>query len=72
MTAMTTATNTPGPTNGNLTGPNTNTNTSTSTSTRTRAAMTPVDAIGKISKILDQLAPADRKRVLAFVSEGVE
>jgi hypothetical protein len=36
---------------------------------RTRAAMTPVDAISKISKILEQLSPNDRKRVLAFVSE---
>ena len=37
-----------------------------------RAAATPIEAAGKISKILDQLSPADRKRVLAFVSEGVE
>jgi hypothetical protein len=33
--------------------------------------LTAVEAITKISKILDQLSLADRKRVLAFVSEGV-
>lgn len=47
------------------------TNTSGSTG-RTRAVMTPVDAISKISKILDQLSPNDRKRVLAFVTETSE
>ena len=62
---MTTATNT----NGNS---NSNTNGNTG---KTRGPMTPVDAISKVSKILDQLSPADRKRVLAFVSvdsEGAE
>jgi hypothetical protein len=59
MTATATTTNSNGSTNGG-------------TSTRTRAAMTPVDAISKISKILDQLSPNDRKRVLAFVSETSE
>lgn len=39
---------------------------------KTRAVMTPVEAISKVSKILDQLSPADRKRVLAFVSETSE
>ena len=59
---MTTATNTTGST----------TNTNGNTNGKTKAVMTPVDAIGKISKILDQLTPLDRKRVLAFVSEGIE
>jgi hypothetical protein len=59
MTATVTNTNSNGSTNG-------------SPSTRTRAVMTPVDAISKISKILDQLSPNDRKRVLAFVSETSE
>jgi len=59
MTATATNTNSNGSTNG-------------SPSTRTRAVMTPVDAISKISKILDQLSPNDRKRVLAFVSETSE
>jgi hypothetical protein len=41
---------------------------------RETKALTAVEAITKISKILDQLSPADRKRVLAFVnaSEGNE
>lgn len=30
--------------------------------------MTPIDAIGKCGKILDQLEPADRARVLAFLA----
>ena len=42
------------------------------TNGKTRAAMTPVEAITKISKILDQLSAADRKRVLTFVSETGE
>jgi len=48
------------------------TNTNGSSNGRTRAVMTPVDAISKISKILDQLSPNDRKRVLAFVNETSE
>ncbi len=32
--------------------------------------LTAIDAISKISKILDQLSPTDRKRVLAFVNES--
>ena len=60
---MTTTATTPGST--------TNTNGSTDGKSP-RAAVTPIEAAGKISKILDQLSPADRKRVLAFVSEGVE
>lgn len=51
---------------------NANTNGSASSGGKTRAPMTPVDAIGKIGKILDQLSPVDRKRVLAFVSESGE
>jgi hypothetical protein len=31
---------------------------------------TALEAITKITKILDQLTPADRKRVLAFVNES--
>jgi hypothetical protein len=31
---------------------------------------TAIEAITKISKILDQLSPSDRKRVLAFVNEN--
>lgn len=55
----------------NTSGSTTNTNGSTNDKAA-RAPMTPIDAAGKISKILDQLSAADRKRVLAFVSEGVE
>ena len=64
---MTTATNNQGTTN-----TNTNGSANGSANGKTRAAMTPVDAISKISKILDQLGPADRKRVLAFVNESGE
>lgn len=58
---MTTATNNQGTTstNGNTSG-------------KPRAATTPVDAISKITKILDQLTSSDRKRVLAFVNESSE
>ncbi len=31
---------------------------------------TAIEAISKITKILDQLSPTDRKRVLAFVNES--
>ena len=38
--------------------------------TKTPAApMTPIDAVAKISRILKQLSPADRKRVLDFVDD---
>lgn len=33
------------------------------------APMTPIDAVAKISKILKQLSPADRRRVLDFVDD---
>jgi len=33
-------------------------------------ALTPIDAISRIEKILVQLSPSDRKRVLAFVNES--
>lgn len=55
----------------------TNTTTASGTTTTTngspngknsRAPMTAIDAAGKIKKILDQLSPAEQKRVLAFVS----
>ncbi len=54
----------------------TDNNNTTSTSNgegKQREAKVPtaVEAITKISKILDQLSLPDRKRVLAFVSEGV-
>jgi hypothetical protein len=54
------------------TSTNGNSNTTNGTGSKPRAAMTPVDAISKVSKILDQLSPADRKRVLAFVSVDSE
>lgn len=38
--------------------------------TREREPLTAIAAISKIGKILDQLSPVDRKRVLAFVTEG--
>lgn len=63
----TTATNNQGTNNGNS-----NSNGNTGNAAKTKAVMTPVDAISKISKILDQLTPVDRKRVLAFVSETSE
>jgi hypothetical protein len=33
---------------------------------------TAIEALGKINKILGQLSPADRKRVLAFLNESNE
>jgi hypothetical protein len=39
---------------------------------REAKAPTAIDAISKISKILDQLSPTDRKRVLTFVNESNE
>ena len=62
---MTTATNNQGTTNTNG-----NTNGNTNAKAKSRPVMTAVDAIGKIGKILDQLTPIDRKRVLAFHSES--
>ena len=47
---------------------NGNTNGSAVGASRTPRPLTAVDAIGKISKILDQLSPNDRKRVLDFVT----
>jgi hypothetical protein len=55
---------TPNPsTNGNTNG---NTN---GTAKRDPAPLTPIDAVAKISRILKQLSPADRKRVLDFVDD---
>jgi hypothetical protein len=48
---------------------NGNSNTSTK---REAKPPTAIEAITKISKILDQLSPSDRKRVLAFVNESNE
>lgn len=59
-TTNTESTNTP---NGNGSSPN---------GKAPRQAPTAIEAITKIGKILEQLSPVDRKRVLAFVSEGVE
>lgn len=41
-------------------------------SKREAKAPTAIEAITKITKILDQLSPTDRKRVLAFVNESNE
>ena len=32
--------------------------------------LTAIDAISRIGKLLEQLSPSDRKRVLAFVNES--
>lgn len=52
----------------------TNTDSSTTNGNGKREAKTPnaIEALAKIKKILDQLTPTDRKRVLAFVNEGTE
>ena len=34
--------------------------------------LTPIDVLAKINKILEQLSPTDRKRVLAFLNESNE
>ena len=55
------------------TNPGSPTNTNGTTRGRTpKAAPTAIEAITKIGKILDQLSPSDRKRVLAFVNETNE
>lgn len=46
--------------------------TNTAGNGKSRAQLTPVLAISKISKILEQLAPSDRKRVLQFLSASGE
>jgi hypothetical protein len=48
---------------------NTNGNGSTARAPR---SMTAPEAIGKISKILEQLSPADQKRVMAFFNATTE
>ncbi len=49
----------------------TTTNASTTNGNGKQAKVpSPIEAITKISKILDQLTLADRKRVLAFVNES--
>ncbi len=40
------------------------------TAKREVKVLTPIDAVTRISKILNQLSPTDRKRVLAFVNES--
>lgn len=54
-------------TNGNTTTTNGNGSTG-----RTPRAMTAPEAIGKINKILEQLSPADQKRVMAFFNATTE
>jgi hypothetical protein len=64
-----------------MAAPSTNTTTATTTTsngngtgkaTREAKPLTAIDAISKITKILDQLSTPDRKRVLAFVNESSE
>lgn len=57
-----------------MTQATTTTNSSTTNGNVTREAkvLTAIEAITKITKILDQLSPVDRKRVLAFVNESNE
>lgn len=52
----------------------TQTTTTTQTNGNSKQAKVPtaIEAASKISKILDQLSPTDRKRVLAFVNESAE
>ena len=61
-TTTTNATTNNGNTNGNGTG----------TVKREAKAPNAVDALGKITKILDQLKPMDRKRTLAFVTASYD
>ena len=49
---------------------NNNTTTNGNGAARQPKVPTAIEAISKISKILEQLTPADRKRVLAFVNES--
>lgn len=51
-------------TNGNGNG------THNDSSKRETKVLTAIEAITKITKVLDQLSPLDRKRVLAFVNES--
>ena len=64
-----------GPTTTNASTNNGNTNTNgngAGTTKREAKAPTAVDALGKITKILDQLKPMDRKRTLAFVTASYD
>ena len=51
---------------------NTQTNTNGSTNSKTARPPTAVEAISKVSKILDQLSEGDRKRVMAFLNASNE
>ena len=51
---------------------NTDSTNNNGTNGKQKAAPTAIEAITKISKILDQLSTADRKRVLAFINETNE
>jgi hypothetical protein len=56
----------------NTATPTTSTPTNGSTNGKAKrevVPLTPIDAVAKISKILKQLSPADRKRVLDFVDD---
>ena len=44
------------------------TNGSTPAASKTPKQVTAADAINRITKILDQLSPSDRKRTLAFIN----
>ena len=63
----------PQPTTNNNANANTNpTANGDGTAKREVKPPTAIEAITKITKILDQLSPTDRKRVLAFVNESNE
>ena len=49
---------------------NGNGNGNVNVSKREAKGTTAIEAITKITKVLDQLTPSDRKRVLAFVNES--
>jgi hypothetical protein len=44
--------------------------TTTTTNGNGKRPLTAIEAITKITKILEQLSPADHKRVLAFINES--
>ena len=66
MAQGTTTTNTTTTTNGNTNG------NGAGTAKREAKVPTAVDALGKITKILDQLKPMDRKHTLAFVTASYD
>ena len=48
----------------------TNASTGNGRAPREPKVLTAIDAISRIGKLLEQLSPSDRKRVLAFVNES--